>query len=142
MSDYGILSAIATKLKQNTYLGKDGSKAQVHLGCPTTNYFPMILLELEEIWTSPLWIQKEPKAKIRLKASVFSQNTGGGSPTTVEILRQPLVIADCVRHCLEQSRFTLDDGCYGVVRLCNSVIDVFGPNKPRGIYHMYEALVR
>lgn len=112
----------------------------VHLALPPKAMYPLILIELEEAW-SPWPSGEDPKggdiqARIKFKASVYSQNPG---------MEEAASVSHKVRNALEGATL-----CFGEktssIRFLACVAETLGqmPKNPpfRTIHHFYDGIVR
>ena len=130
--DFGVLKAIRNCLLQSEKAQELGVK-QVYLSPPKSQDFPIIFLEIEEIWTSMVPLPGNAFAKIKFKASSFSHGEKG---------KQSLNIATTLRHEIDGTIMDLEEGKKGTSRFINSVIELPHPNRPSSIEQYFDVLVR
>ncbi len=133
MADFGIIEKVRSLLKQSSHIRTLKLEQNIHMAIPTQQIFPMVMLELEEIWTSSEDKGANPLAKIKFRTSTFSKKT---SPT------ESLEIADGIRKEVDGKVIHLEDGKTAMFRLENSTIDTPIANKMRCINQYYEGIVR
>lgn len=135
MADFGVLSAIRDMLKMQMSSIGDGIADHIHISYPAkTSTFPMVILELEEVWTSLALGQHSPRARLKLKARTLSNKQSG---------KESITIAEKVRGSIDGKTIRLDDGKLVTLRLENSIVDIpTNINKTRNVQQFFEAIVR
>lgn len=133
MADYGVLSAIRKLISTDDQIIQHGMDEKVHLAIPPKSDFPLILLELEEIWTSLKLGMDSGHARLKLKASILSNHPTG---------RESISLADNIRHAMDGKTLDVEQNMRATIRLSNSVIDLPVKNGPRMVQQFYEVLVR
>ncbi len=133
MIDYGLINTIKTKLANDEILGRNGIEASVHSYCPSTKNYPLILLELEEIWSSLKLGAQSGFTKIKIKASTLSQALSS---------RESITISDRIRQLLDGQIIPTEDGKTGTVKLTHSTVDIPSTMKPMSVHQYFEILVR
>jgi hypothetical protein len=134
MADYGVLMAICKVLGNNKEIIAKGVGENIYLHHPKIGDFPMIILEIEEIWTSIYFGNNTPCARLKLKASTFSENVSG---------KESIVIAEEIRKSVDGKMIKLHNGKQVILKLENSVIDLpLNGNKHRGVQQYYQAIIR
>lgn len=135
MIDFGVLTAIRDLLTvHNTVPNEEGS-GNIHISYPAkTASKPMVVLELEEIWTSLALGQNSPRAKLKLKAQTLSDKMTS---------KESLTISERVRSLIDGKTINLQDGKSVTLRLENSIIDIPTEiHKTRNVKQFFEAIVR
>ncbi len=133
MADFGVLRAMRALLADNASVKENGFSDHIHLAIPPAAQFPMILLELEEIWTSMKLGADTANTRLKLKASIVGQNPTG---------RESISMADKIRQLMDGKTLSLLDGKQGIIKLENSIIDLPSAKKPRVVEQYYEVLIR
>ncbi len=133
MIDFGVLMAFRKRLSGDEQLKKDGFEEKIHTNLPHGTPFPYVLLELEEIWTSVRMGAETGFAKLKLKASTFSEAVSS---------RESLRIAEKIRIIMDGQMIEVMDGKQAIVRLSGSVIDMPTTSKPLMVQQYFEVLVR
>ncbi|MBY0281714.1 MAG: hypothetical protein K2W94_06100 [Alphaproteobacteria bacterium] len=133
MADFGVLKAMRALLADNASVQENGFSEHIHLAIPPAAQFPMILLELEEVWTSMKLGSDTANTRLKLKASIVSQNPTG---------KESLSIADKIKQVMDGKTLSLLDGKQGIFKLANSIIDLPCAKKPRKVEQYYEVLIR
>ncbi len=136
MADFGVLSAVHRLLNQENSIKIDNErKTEVHISKPLPkSTLPYIVLELEEIWTSLAVGQTMPWAKLKLLASVQSEQDTG---------KESMNIAEGLRQRIDGQTLPLEDGKTVTFRLQNSVVDLpTHLNKTRSVRQFFEAIIR
>ena len=133
MADFGVLKAMRALLADNKSVQENGFSDHIHLAVPPAAQFPMILLELEEVWTSMKLGADTANTRLKLKASIVSQTPTG---------TQSISMSDKIRQAMDGKTLLLSDGKQGVVKLANSIIDLPSVKRPRTVEQYYEVLIR
>lgn len=135
MADFGVLSAIRELLKTERDIVSEGVSEQIHISYPSkTSMFPMIILELEEVWTSMTMSRNSPKARLKLKAQTLSDKPSG---------KESITIAEKVRGLIDGKTIRTENGCLVTLRMENCVVDIpTSINKTRNVKQYFEAVVR
>lgn len=134
MADHGVLSAICKALSGDNEIKARGLSDNIYVSAPKIGEFPMVVLEIEEIWTSIMLGRNVPCARLKLKASTLSQNSSG---------KESLMLADDVRKIVDGKTIGLSDGKQVTLRLENSIVDLpSAGSRPRIVQQYYEAIVR
>lgn len=135
MADFGVLSAIRDLLKTEEEIVSEGISNQIHISYPTkSSLFPMIILELEEVWTSLAYGKNSPKARIKLKAQTLSDKPSG---------KESITIAEKIRGLIDGKTIRTDNGNLVTLRMENCIVDIPTTiNKTRNVRQYFEAIVR
>ena len=135
MVDFRVLSAIRDLLKTEGTIVDGGKHEQIHISYPTkTSIFPMVILELEEVWTSMALGKNSPRAKLKLKAQTLSDKPSG---------KESITIAEKVRSLIDGKTIHMENGSLVTLRLENCVVDIpTSINKTRNVRQYFEAIVR
>jgi hypothetical protein len=135
MADFGVLSAIRDMLKMQMSTDEHGMADHIHISYPTkTSTYPMIILELEEVWTSLAMGKHSPRARLKLKARTLSNKLSG---------KESITIAEKLRGSIDGKTINLEDGKIVTLRLENSIVDIpTNLNKTRNVQQYFEAIVR
>ena len=133
MIDFGVLIAFRKTLMSNAHLQQAGIDQKIHTFLPHEAVYPCVLIELEEIWTSVRVGAETSYAKLKLKASTFSQTVSS---------RESLVISETIRCAVDGQTIDVIDGKRATVRLSGSVIDMPSSTKPLMVQQYFEVLVR
>ena len=133
MIDFGVLTAFRTTLMSNAHLQQAGIDQKIHMNLPMGAAYPCVLIELEEIWTSVRLDAETGYAKLKLKASTYSQTISS---------RESLTISEQIRCAVDGQTIDVIDGKRATVRLSGSVIDMPSSTKPLMVQQYFEVLVR
>ena len=135
MIDFGVLSAIRDLLKAQQELIIEGVAEQIHTSYPTKALlFPMVILELEEVWTSVALGKNSPHAKLKLRAQTLSNKPSG---------KESITIAEKVRSLIDGKTLRLANGNLVTLRMENCIVDIpTSLNKTRNVQQYFEAIVR
>lgn len=133
MADFGVLRAMRSLLANNQGVQENGLADHIHLAVPPAATFPMILIELEEIWTSMKLVAETANTRLKLKASIMSKTPTGSDSVSM---------ADKIRQAMDGKTLPLSDGKQGIIKLANSIIDHPTVNKRRMVEQYYEVLIR
>lgn len=133
MADFGVLNAMRQLLADDENVQEKGFAEHIHLAVPPAAKFPMIILELEEVWTSMRLGAETANTRLKLKASIMSKTPTG---------RESLHIAEQIREMVDGKTLSLIEGKRGVIRLSSCVIDMPNMDRPRTVQQYYEVLIR
>lgn len=133
MADYGVLSAIRSVISCDEDMISHGLGDKVYLAYPPESDPPVVLVELEEIWTSLKLGTDCGHARLKIKASVFT-----GSPMNKEGIKA----ADTIRNVIDGKTIIVNEGMRATIRLSNSVIEMPKKAGTRLVEQYYEVLVR
>ncbi len=135
MADFGVLSAIRDMLKMQMSVNFKDVADHIHISYPAkTSSYPMVILELEEVWTSLALGKHAPRARLKLKARTLSDKPSG---------KESITIAEKVRGSIDGKTIQLDDGKLVTLKLENSIVDIpTSINKTRNVEQFFEAIVR
>lgn len=135
MIDFGILGAIRELLIRHRAVSEEDGKDNIYINKPNKKAdMPMVVLELEEIWTSLALGKNSPRAKLKLKAQTSSHKIAG---------KESLSISERVRELIDGKTIDLIDGKSVTLRLENSIIDIPTDfNETRNVKQYFEAIVR
>lgn len=139
MSAFQVLTAV------RGHLLNEGVASRVHLALPPKAIYPLVLLELEEIW-SPYSLKGSDKrkaieARVKFKVSVFSHSPG---------MEETAFLSDKVKWALEGLSLWLPGGHLGdksaTLRFLACVSEASGNGgggqRTRGMHHFYDSLIR
>jgi hypothetical protein len=139
MSDFQVLKAV------RGYLLNEEVAARVHLTLPPKAIYPLVLVELEEIWSPyPLKGSQKRKAiqaRVKFKASIFSH-----SPA----MEEAALLSHKVREALEGASLWLPEAYSGnrsaTIRFLSCVTELSekssGGQRTNIIHHFYDAIIR
>lgn len=133
MADYGVLSALRQLISSAEDIIQCGMADKVHLALPPGTNYPIVLLELEEIWTSLKLGEDCGHARLKLRTSVM--NNGATN-------RENLGIADAIRQAVDGKTIKVDEDMRATIKLSSSIIDLPLKNGPKTVQQFYEVLVR
>lgn len=133
MADFGIIEHVRSLLKNSDSLNTLKIENNIHMAIPAQQNYPMVMIELEEIWTTENHALNSPIAKIKFRTSTFSKKN---SPT------ESLEIAENIRKEVDGKVIALSGGKTAIFKLESSVIDTPVANKMRCINQYYEGIVR
>lgn len=139
MSDFQVLTAIRGLL-----LRKEVSN-RIHLALPPHPIYPLILVELEEMW-SHLPVKSNQKrttilARLKFKVTAYSQSAG---------MEEVALLSEKVRQVLEGETVPLPDKKGGdktiTIRFLACVSEISGKGQQaqplRSIHHFYDCIIR
>ena len=133
MADYGVLSAVRKLISLDDGIKEHGMAEKVHLAVPPKSEFPVVLLELEEIWTSLKLGKDSGHARLKLRTSVLNDAATN---------RENIHIADYIRQAVDGKTITVDEDMRATIKLSGSIIDFPVKNGPKTVHQFYEVLVR
>jgi hypothetical protein len=139
MSDFQVITAV------RGYLLNEAVAPRIHLAIPPKAIYPLILIELEEIW-SPYSLDENDKrkgiqARLKFKVSIYSQSPG---------MEEAALLSGKVRKTLEGATLCLAGGVSGdksiSIRFLACVTEtsgkLLGGQPARIIHHFYDSIVR
>jgi hypothetical protein len=139
MSDFDVLTAV------RGYLLHEKVASHVHLALPPRASYPLVLLELEEIWSSyPLkgnGHDKDCQTRVKFRVGVYSQ-----SPAMQETVH----LSGRIKKVLEGAAFSLPNGMGGAKQLTIRFLACVAATNEKAaagqqissIHHFYDCLVR
>lgn len=139
MGDFQVLKAV------RGYLLNEEVASRVHLTLPPKALYPLILVELEEIWSPyPLKGSQQRKAiqaRVRLKVSIFSQSHG---------MEEAALLSHKVRESLEGANIWLPEAFLGnkfaTLRFLSCIAEQAGKSsgnqRANAIHHFYDSIIR
>jgi len=133
MADYGVISAVRNMIANAQEIVQLGLSQKVHCAIPPKAEPPLVLIELEEIWTSLKLGKDCGHARLKVKASII-----GNTPTQKDSLK----IADQIRSQMDGKTIKVDDDMRATIRLSNSIIDLPTKVGHKSVQQYYEVLVR
>lgn len=133
MVDFGILGALRSVLQEASVIQDKGLHGNIHLNTPPGSKYPAIVLEIEEIWTNMMLAPTGVFGRLKLKASMLSENIGG---------RESIEMASLVEKAIDGKKIQLRDGKEAIMRLEGSIIDMPNNQSPRTVQQYYQALIR
>eukprot|EP01035_Chromulina_nebulosa_P020362 gene20362-26428_t len=133
MIDFGVLIAFRDTLMGDVHIQQAGVGQKIHTLIPAGASYPCVLLELEEIWTSVRLGAETGYAKLKLKASTFSQTVSS---------RESLTISERIRCAIDGQTIHVFEGKRATVRLSGSVINMPSTTKPLMVQQYFDVLVR
>jgi hypothetical protein len=135
MIDFGVLTAIRDLLTMHNTVSNEAGTDNIYISYPAKSAIkPMVVLELEEVWTSLALGQNSPCAKLKLKAQTLSDKMTS---------KESLTISEKVRALIDGKTINLENGKSVTLKLANSIIDIpTDINKTRNVKQFFEAIVR
>lgn len=134
MADYGIINKLRQILKDNYVFQQQGLSEHIHVAIPPQASYPMVVLELEEIWSSMKLGETSAHVKLKFKASMMSN-----TPNT----KDAVMIAETVRAEFDGKTIDVSNSVSATLKLSGSIIDMPGASKSqRCVHQYYEALIR
>lgn len=144
MSDFHVLTTV------RGHLLNEGVSPRVHMALPPKAIYPLVLIELEEIWSSYPWGEgnkgMDIESRVKFKVSAYSQNHG---------MEEAACLSEKMRKALEGVTLflpakglpgALSKGKTSTIRFLAEVTEV--PGKPltgypfRVIHQFYDCIVR
>lgn len=139
MSDFQVLTAIRGLLLRREVLSR------VHLALPPQPTYPLILVDLEELWTHLPLIPTQKRnvilARLKFKVSAFSQSSG---------MEEVTLLSEKVRQVLEGETVSFPE-TNGVdktitTRFLACVTEILGQGLQaptlRVVHHFYDCIIR
>lgn len=132
-ADYGVLAKMRGLLSGDHSMQQKGFGDKIHLSIPPRSELPLVLLELEEIWTSLRLGSETGHARLKLKASIMNDGVNG---------RESLSVADHIRHIIDGKTIDVLEGMKASIKLANSIIDLPKKSGAHNVQQYYEVLIR
>ena len=139
MSNLQVLTAV------RGHLLNEEVAPRVHLALPPKAIYPLVLIELEEMW-SPYPLKGSSKrtaiqARVKFKVSMLSNSPG---------VEEAALLSDKVRRTLEGAILWFPDSFLGkksaLIRFLACVAETPGSRdggqETRGIHHFYDSIIR
>ncbi len=136
--DFGVVDAVVHRLQQDNAVGKGLFRAQIHLGQPKTQHWPMVIVDVLDM-KSP-W-ERFPKGWIRLHLSILTQSLASIGHQNHLNINQLFLLSCGIQRSLEGEHFLLDDQEVATARLECSTVDASNATKPRCAHHTYKIMV-
>ena len=136
MIDFGVINALRHVLMDDASLQESGVDQRIHVNMAQQDgqrSYPCVLIELEEIWTSVKLGAEGGFAKLKLKASTYSQALSS---------KESLFISEHIRRAVDGQTLSVGEGKKAVVRLSGSVIDMPSATRPLSVQQYFDVLVR
>ncbi|MBM3467890.1 MAG: hypothetical protein FJX71_00470 [Alphaproteobacteria bacterium] len=139
MSDFQIITAVRERL-----LNADSSQ-RIHLAIPPNALYPLILIELEEVWSPYVMdtnmLGMNMQTRVKFKVGIYSHSPG---------MEEAASLSSKVREVLEGATLWLSEKLSAdktaTVRFLGCVTEpsgkVFGHQPVKAVYHFYDSLVR
>ena len=124
MSDLQVLAAVRGHL-----LNKEAA-THVHLAVPPMAIYPLVLIDLEEVWSNLCAPHKGIQARVKFKASVYSHMPHRG---------EVALISDKIRHALEGVSLRLPKNQDATFRFLACVAETpSDKGQPLVMHHFYD----
>ena len=130
--DYGLLTTVKEVLENDENLIKAGLSKLVYFEVPVRAKFPLIVLDIDEIWEDHYAGPHEAQARVNFRITVMSQMT---------TLRESLDIAGCVEDAINGTALRLSNSHLANLRKTGNVIDFPSIQNPRSVQQFYQAVV-
>lgn len=130
MADFGVLEKFRKIISECSLVKKKGFSNHIYTFFPVAQILPMIVLELEEVWTG---MNAMDYCRLKLKASIVSKNAAS---------KESLQIAETIKEALDGRVLELENGRKGITKLESSIVDLPTVNKPRKVQQYYHILLR
>jgi hypothetical protein len=137
-SDFGVVDAVVQRLQQDEEVGKGPFRAQIHLGQPKTQHWPMVIVDVQDMKVP--W-DRSPKLLIRLQLSILTQSLASMVHQHGVGVGQLFFLSCGVQRSLEAQPFLSGDTYLATARLECSEVDAHHPTKSRCAHHRYKVMV-
>jgi hypothetical protein len=127
VSELQVLSAV------RGYLLEEKAAPHVHLDLPPNAVYPLVLLELEEIWSNFRTSGTGIQARVKFKVSVYAH---------IPQRREMALISDKIKHALKAANLKLPENQGATLRFLACVAEA-PPDKgqPLATHHFYDAII-
>ena len=132
MVDYGLLVTVKEVLANDENIQKAGLANSIYFELPVRTKFPLILLDIDEIWEDHHANPHEAQARINFRVTVMSQMT---------TIRESLDVASCVEQAMNGTSVRLSNTFLANLRKTGNVIDFPVIQNPRSVQQFYQAVV-
>ncbi|RZI46572.1 tail completion protein gp17 [Candidatus Finniella inopinata] len=133
VADFGVLNAVRQLLAMQEDVRVAGASENIHMAVPPSMGLPLIVLELEEVWTSMALGKNSANTRLKVKASIFSRSPSG---------RESMDLSASVRQAMDGTVLSLKNGKKGMLRLAENVVERPAANRPRNVQQYYDVLIR
>lgn len=132
MSDYGLLVSVREALEDNEKIKSLKMEKSIFYTLPPNPQFPLILLEIDEIWTDYSASTNEALARINFRINMMSQ---------MPKIHESLEIASTVEQVMDGISMRLSPNYLANFRKTGNVIDMPMAKAPRTVQQFYQAIV-
>lgn len=130
--DYGLLVTVRDILTQDENIQQLGLAKSIYFELPIRTKFPLILLDIDEIWEDNSALSHEAQARINFRVTMMSQMTS---------IKESLNIGACVDQVMNGISLRLSDTHLANLRKTGNVIDLPLIQNPRSVQQFYQAVV-
>jgi hypothetical protein len=130
--DYGLLVTVKEILSQDENLQSAGIAKSIYFEMPVRTKFPLILLDIDEIWEDNTALSHEAQARINFRVIVMSQ---------MVTIKESLAISSCIEQAMNGISLRLSDTHLANLRKTGNVIDMPLIQNPRSVQQFYQAVV-
>ncbi|USO02712.1 MAG: hypothetical protein H6850_01855 [Alphaproteobacteria bacterium] len=132
MVDYGLLTTIRDVLANDEGIEKAGLASSIHFTLPVKTKFPLILLDIDEIWEDSEAGFNEAQARINFRITIMSH---------MSTIRESLEIGSYVEKAINGTSMKLSNTHLANLRKTGNVIDLPLIQNPRSVQQFYQAVV-
>jgi len=132
MVDYGLLTTIKEVLENDDTIAKMGLSKSVYFTLPVKTKFPLILLDVDEIWEDHTASLNEAQARINFRITIMSH---------MSTIKESLTIAGCIEQAINGTSMRLSNSHLANLRKTGDVIDLPLIQNPRSVQQFYQAVV-
>lgn len=132
MADYGLLTTVKDVLTNDDMIQKAGLSKSIYFELPVRTKFPLLLLDIDEIWEDNHAGINEAQARINFRVTIMSQ---------MATIRESLELASYVENVINGVSMRLSHTHLANVRKTGNVIDLPVIQNPRSVQQFYQAVV-
>lgn len=132
MVDYGLLTTIKDILAGDEGIQQFGLAKSIYFELPSRTKFPLILLDIDEIWEDFSAMPHEAQARINFRITVMS---------LMSSVQEALSISHTIDQAINGVAMRLSDFHFANLRKTGNVIDLPILQNPRSVQQFYQAVV-
>lgn len=132
MADYGLLTTVKEVLSSDETISRIGLSQSIYFALPIKTKFPLLLLDIDEIWEDNYAGVNEAQARINFRVTVMSH---------MATIRESLELASYVEQAINGVSMRLSHTHLANLRKTGNVIDLPVIQNPRSVQQFYQAVV-
>ena len=130
--DYGLLTTIKEVLTSDDMIRKVGLEKSIFFALPVKTKFPLVLLDIDEIWEDNYANINEAQARINFRITIMSH---------MATIRESLELASHVENAINGVSMRLSHTHLANLRKTGNVIDLPVIQNPRSVQQFYQAVI-
>jgi len=132
MVDYGLLTTVKEVLTNDDNIEKIGLSKSIYFTLPVKTKFPLILLDIDEIWEDNAANVNEAQARINFRITIMSH---------MATIKESLEIGSYIEQAVNGASMRLSQTHLANLRKTGNVIDLPLIQNPRSVQQFYQAVV-